>query len=359
MPVRLPRNNPPPRAVGRIKPASPNARTPLILRAPAATSPPTCARALGWLVLAIALAGTCTGCAWVRGLLANPNDEARRLTEHARDAIEAGRYEDAHELLERAGQLSPDDAEIHRLDARIQLAQDRRREAIEELRSAVELDRDDAASRVQLARLLVDEGLHDEALRPLKEALQIDARNVEALLLRAQLAEQSGDNELALEIYHRVLGYDCDQVTAKLKLARLQVTEGHWERAAPLLRTACECPRATPSQRAEAKWTLGIAYGRAKRWREAADELAAAGELKGSLSADDWYRLAYARLQADDFKGAWQAMEKTLQLNSRHDGALAMSSLFRTYGWDDSTSMPRPVVPAQYTAAGIPAPAGW
>lgn len=300
-----------------------------------------------------------SGCAWVRGVVADPSAESHRLTERAREAADEANYTRAKELLHRAGKLTPDDPDVHRELARTLLAQGQRRDAIEALSHAIENDPDDMTSRVQLARLLIDEGLPELAAEPLDRAIEIDARNVDALLLKAKLSEQVGKQDVALETYHRVLSCDGEQVDARLALARLQVSTGKWERATPLLRAICECPRSTPEQKANAKWTLGIAYGRDQLWREAAEELSESAEVRTGLSADDWYRLAYARLNAEDFEGAWMAMVKALQTNQQHEPALAMSAFFQNNGWGDSRTMPRPIVAASFTTTGLAAPEGW
>jgi tetratricopeptide (TPR) repeat protein len=289
----------------------------------------------------------------------DPKEESRQLTERARDAAEASNYERANELLKRAGELTPNDPDVQREQARTALSQGHRRDAIEALSHAVENDPDDVTSRVQLARLLMDEGLRDLAVEPLDRALEMDPRHVEALLLKAKLAEFAGDQNVALETYHRVLSCDCDQVEARLALARLQASTGKWERATPLLRAICECPRSTPQQKADAKWSLGIAYGHEQLWEEAAKALSDSSEIRGDLSADDWYQVAYAHLHAEDYEGAAAAMSSALKKNPQHEPSLAMSNFFQTFGGGDSRSMPRPIVPAAYTSADLPAPRGW
>lgn len=315
------------------------------------------ARALALLFLSSFVCSV-PGCAWVRHLLPNPTEESRDLTERAKAAADSTNYTRANELLRRAGELTPDDPEIYRQQAETFLAQGNRRDAIEALSHAVEKDPDDVASRVQLSKLLIAEELPDLAEEPLDRALEMDPRHVEGLLLKAKLAENSGKQDVALETYHRVLGCDGEQVEARLALARLQASTGKWDRATPLLRAISECPRSTPAQKADAKWALGVAYGREQLWREAARELTEAAELRDNVTADDWYRIAYARLQAEDYESARSALATSLQKNSQHEQAVAMSAFFTAYGWGESRSMPQSVVPTAYTNA-VPAPAGW
>ncbi|MGE3317513.1 MAG: tetratricopeptide repeat protein [Planctomycetaceae bacterium] len=311
------------------------------------------------VVLVLLIVCSLSGCAWVRGIVSDPKVESHRLTERAREAADSENFDRAAELLERAGKLTPDDPDVHRELAKTLLAQGKRRDAIEALSHAVENDPDDMTSRVELARLLIDEDLPELAAEPLNRAIEIDPHNVDALLLRAKLSEQSGKQDVALETYHRVLSCDGEQVDARLALARLQASTGKWERATPLLRAICECPRSTPEQKANAKWSLGIAYGRNQLWQDAAKELTESAEVRTDLTADDWYRLAYARMNAEDLEGAWMAMAKALQKNQRHEPALAMSAYFQNNGWGDSRTMPRPIVAASFTATGLSAPEGW
>lgn len=318
----------------------------------------SCANGIALLILVV-FAFYLPGCAWVREIASNPDEESRRLTQRARDAADSTNFARANELLDRAEKLTPHDPDVHRQRARALLAQGRRRQAVEALSHAVEYDRDDIGSRIELARLLIEEGLPAEAGAPLDRVLEIDPRHVDALMLKAKLAEQNGEPDVALETYHRVLGCDGEQVEARLALARLQVATGRWERATPLLRAICDCPRSTPGQRADAKWSLGIAYGRESLWKDAARELSESAEFRTDLTADDWYRLAYAHLHAEDYERAWTSMSKALEKSPHHEPSLAMSAFFQAYGWNESRTMPQPIVPATYSASGLPAPQGW
>ncbi len=312
------------------------------------------------LVLMGLLIGTAlSGCARMRNLLVGPTNESQKLVEQARNAVNAHEYGHARDLLKRADELSPNDAEVHRLQARVFVEQNRNSEAIEHLRTVIELDTGDFASRVQLAHLLVDAGLEDEAAQPLRDALKLNPTHVDGLLLKAELAERSGKRELAMETLHRVLSCDAEQVDAKLRLARLQFESGHADRAAPLLRSLKDCPQSTPAQRAEAQWLLGLIYGSEQRWDDASREMTSACNVKRNLTDEDWYRMAYARIQVQDYDGAKQAAAKCLAINSQHEGALVLSTSFEAYVSKDANTLNRPIVPIGYVANSIPVPNGW
>jgi cytochrome c-type biogenesis protein CcmH/NrfG len=87
------------------------------------------------------------------------------------------------------------------------------------------------------------------------------------------------------------------------------MTRGHPDRACPLLRTALIHPAATPQQKVETEWLLGIAYAKSERWSEAIEVMDRLIALRDS-TADDWCFLGWCRMQSGDLAGAQSALEQ-------------------------------------------------
>lgn len=201
--------------------------------------------------------------------------------------------------------------------------------AAEVLEEAIAAHPDEIDARLQLARVLQGLRRLDEADEEASAVLAAAPQNVEALLLRAEIAAVDGRPDKALERYHRVLAASPGNVPAQLRIAQLEMAAAHPERAAPLLRSVCQSTQTSPEQRADAMWTLGLAYGLERRWSDAAAALAAAAPHRPRMTADDWYQLAYARNLAGDAEGAASDLQQALQREPGHRGAAAMQQELR------------------------------
>lgn len=295
------------------------------------------------------------GCTWVRALVKDPDEESQRLVEEARAAENQGEIAEAGKLLSRAARTTPEDPEVHRQLARVLFGQGQHDAAVEHLQFAVDRDPGDPAAFVQLAQILSHEGNAHEAGLAVDAALELDPANSEALLLKASLAESANRIEDALQTYHRVLNADPANVEAMLGVARLQDRSGRPECAAPLLRSLCETTSANKEQKARAQWLLGIVYGRQRRWDDAAAVLSESLANRDDTTAEEWYRLAYARFQAGDYEGSRSDLAKALELDPRHTAALNMSAALQPPGHPP----PLTLVTAQLSMGNLPIPDGW
>jgi tetratricopeptide (TPR) repeat protein len=308
------------------------------------------------LILLIAASCALSGCSWLDKVRGHPSLEAQNLIEQARSAEIEGNVEQAGSLLHQAIEANPEDVEAHRELARLLLDQGAVDAAVDQLRLAVGQRPDDIDSYTQLARIQLDHKRFRGAERDITSALAIDPEHVESLLLKAELAELHGRDALAMETYYRVLSRDPESVVGRLRLAELQIATGHPDRAAPLLRALCECTAANEDQRAAALWSLGIVYGQRGRWREAATALAASASDRRAMTADDWYRVAYARYTSRDFNGAWSDADRALRLRPDHRRAVAMHSALREIG---NRRRPDSQGGNQRVAMVVPVPTGW
>ena len=285
-------------------------------------------RCVVWFVLIAGLLFL-PGCAWVLALSGESAGESQRLFDKAKIAEQNGESQKTGLLLQRATEANPDDTEIRRELARWLLEQGAADAALQQLRFAVESSPDDVEALVQMAGILFDEQRDDDIERPLNAALSLNSEHVEALMLQAALAERQGRETLALETYHRVLLHHPEHMAARLRVAQIQV---HWERpaqATPMLLAICDCPDATPDQKVEARWALGVAFAQQQRWQDAAQALAAAAPQRRHMRADDWYQLAYVRYQTGDHNAAWSDLGTALRFNPHHQDSLVMANVLR------------------------------
>ncbi len=276
------------------------------------------------------LAWNMTGCHWLQTVCDRSCNEARGLAEQAHQAERDGNLDHAYHLLRQAVETNPDDPELHREVARLAIDRGDSKAAIEHLRFATTNMPEDAESFVTLARLLEAEGRRQEAVVALNSALIADPLQPTALLKRADHAERTNDLELASEIYHRLLAVDSHHAEAQIRLASLQMNDGRPSEAAPLLRAAAQSPLASVEQTALAKWSLGVAYGQLDRWSDAATTLASAAEsVPEKMSADDWYRIAYARHRSGDIPGTRADLQRVFRINPSHEAAQTMADALK------------------------------
>ena len=281
---------------------------------------------LGLLLVCVSI----SGCTWFRSLVGKCPEKSHRLAEKARQAEDAGNLPQAVVYFDEALEEAPNDPHLHRELARLLLSLDRPQLALAHLEEAVDQNPDDVEANVELAELYIEHHQPMPAAQRLDAALQNDPKHVTALLLRAKLAEHLDDPQAAIETYHRILSVEPQHVEARLRIAWLELEKHQPNLAAPLLRSVCQSSRTTPDELSAAHWTLGIAYGQEKRWTDAATALMSATEHRHEMSADDWYRLAYAQSEAGDWAEARQNLARVLELNPRHENAQAMLEVFRS-----------------------------
>lgn len=296
-----------------------------------------------------------SGCALSQSPLDDSLIESQRLVARSRQAEERGDLNSAKRLLEYAAELNSEDAGIHHQLARLQFESGESQRAIEGLRFAVTKNPQDMKAFVELSRILMQQNRYPEANQTLKAALNLDPNHIEALMLSGSWEERHNQTSLALETYHRVLGLDSDHVEAKLRIALLQMKSGAIDRAAPTLRWICQSGRADEAKQTEAYWSLGILYGLQDRWSDSVDSLWAALSKRRTISADEWYRLAYARYKAGDRNGAVRNLQAALRNTPNHAASLVMAAAL---GYETDQQAGR-IVNVGAVAPAIPAPPGW
>lgn len=254
------------------------------------------------------------------------DSESQDLVEQVRVASESGRQERAAELLQQAVALNPNNAGVRKQLSEFLISNGYSEEAIQQLKKTMVLTPDDPKPYIDLAYLLHEKKQYTDALKNLELGLTLDPVNIRALLLKAELEELAGLNSGAVETYHRVLQAEPYNLVSRLKLAELQIKLGEPNRATPILRPLCHNTAATIEQRAEAQWLLGVAYGAEQRWNDSVKSLELALKNRSKTTADDWYRLAYASLQANEMEKVYQSVSQALSLNPQHSETNLLSS---------------------------------
>ncbi|HET6327734.1 MAG TPA: tetratricopeptide repeat protein [Planctomycetaceae bacterium] len=320
------------------------------------TSSPALGRPLSISLRSIAFAiliPLTTGCGWLPLVSRHSAEESTRLTEEARLASERGEQRQARELLSRAAAVAPDDPEIQRALARGLLRAGETEQAVKHLRYMMRRSVDDPDAYLDLARILYEERRYDECQELVDSALRLVPTHTEAQLLKGRLAEVKNKDDEALEVYYRLLAGDPTATEATLRVSDLLVRTGQPSQAAPLLRGIVDSDRVTPAEQARAHWVLGQIYAKDRRWADAAEQLAAVGELRTDLSADDCYQIAYAAWQAGLREQAEQSVARALSLDPRHANALALAATFRQGETTASQTA--------YSGSSLlaPAPKGW
>lgn len=306
---------------------------------------------LGFFVLCMSI----SGCTWFRNQVGHCPERCHRLAERARFAEEAGNIPQAAACLQEALKETPNDPELHREMARLLIGLHQNQKALEHLEQAVEYNPDDVEANIDLAELYIEQHQPALAVARLDAALHNDPKHTTALVMRARLAQNLCDWQTAIETYHRVLCADPEHVEARVQLAALQLEQHQPNLSAPMLRSVCQCSRATPAEVAESRWALGIAYGQENRWSDALGALVTATEHRAIMSADDWYRLAYVRGQLGDWEGARRDVYRVLQMNPHHYNAQAMLDVLQ-----GRESLPdAPIMRIGHSIKPIPKPALW
>lgn len=268
-----------------------------------------------WLCL---LMLTGPGCSSWKQKMAMRDSESQELVEQVRVATESGRQEQAAELLKRAVANNPNNAAVRQQLSEFLIANGYSEEAIQQLQRTTVLDPDDPRPYIDLSYLLYEKKQYTDALKNLELGLNLDPTNIRALILKGELEELAGLNGTAIETYHRVLQVDPYNIVSRLKLASLEIKMGEHNRATPILRPICHNNSATIDQRAEAQWLLGIAYGADRRWSDSVASLEQSLKNRKDVTADDWYRVAYACLQDGQMEKVYPAVTQALTLNPMH-----------------------------------------
>ncbi len=321
----------------------------------------------------------CGGCAWLSKNNHGPMDESRWFMGQARVAIQQGNKAQACSLLQDCVRRNPDDIEAQRWLGELLVELGRSDEAAEHLASVANTSPDDPAALVQFARVWIQQGSPDQARPILQRAIGIDPHHVEALLMLAEIESKREEAALArwqmvvaenpnqpvppelqgrgtaLGLYYRALEIDRESVFAQFGIARTHLRQKEPDRASPMLRALTHRNDLTPTQVADAKWLLGVAYGAHHRWIDAAKSLEAAVGQNPVVGSDVWYRIAYAYHQGGDLLNAERVADIALKRNPTDTNAKTLWAALQQSG--SSSPNTGHIIQASHTQLAVPD--GW
>lgn len=127
------------------------------------------------------------------------NKSARAAFEYGWHLQEAGRFEAARPLLEKAMELDPDYEEPYFFYGDWLVEQGRYQEALEPLSKAIEIRPDYMPARTRLGRALMGLERFDEAKVELEKAVEQEPRHPQPHLLLSQIYFREGDRKRARE----------------------------------------------------------------------------------------------------------------------------------------------------------------
>lgn len=296
------------------------------------------------------------GCGWVQYALNRSERGSARLAAQAEQAEEQGKSDLAIQLYDEALSTSPENSEYLRRCGQCLAKSKQYKQAIQRYQQANLIDPNHAEGYLELAKILMLQKRDSEADRILSQLLDVNANHTEGLLLKGQLAEKKQNSELAETIYYRVLNDVPDNIDAKLGLARLHIQSKQPEHAAPMLRDVIRNSSLDENKHNQASWMLGIAYGQQQEWELAASTLETALKTRSDVSADNWYRVAYAHQQSGNDITALESANKALLKDPAHVKARAIQTAISP---NTSISQTASILPIGYSTGPLVPPSGW
>ncbi len=246
--------------------------------------------------------------AFREGLRRDPDSRPGRFN-YARVLLASGDAPEAARQLEGLARDAPSDGGVALALVEARLMAGRREAA---LAAAAELagEAPDAAELIQLGRILVRESEVDLAARVLGRAAERADGDAALWVEISRLRQERGDPEGAIAAAERATRMEPDRLEAALAHAEALVSfRRHREALAFLLER-----RSRFADRAEFRYTLGVAYFGLHRYLEAAAELGRAAELDPSWDTAH-FLLGTSRLASGDAHGAAEAYRGAIAAN--------------------------------------------
>lgn len=160
--------------------------------------------------------------------------------ERARQATDAGDYEQAETIYRRLVKLRPDDADMHARLGDILALQDRREEAEREYQAALAINPAQPLALYGLGNMLSFEEKYDEALERYRAARESRPDHIPTLLNLASVLAFRGDIEEAVGTLQEAVALEPDSFKARLELATLLLREREIDDAVEHLEAALE-----------------------------------------------------------------------------------------------------------------------
>jgi tetratricopeptide (TPR) repeat protein len=275
----------------------------------------------GLLVLVVALLAGCQipgRNGPVSGALLN----CRQLTQRGISACDRGDWAGAEQMLAKAIQSCPVDAEARRQYAEVLWRRGASAEALAQMEEAIRLSSDDPTLLARAAEMRLELGKVDAALARAEQALDLDPKSFQAWVARGRVMLQSGQPRQALADYQRALACEPGNREVLLAIAEIYRQVNQPQRAVVTLQSLIDTyPIGEEPQ--QPLYLAGLAYSALGRHDDAARSLQLAA-VRGPATPEILYRLAEAQLNAGREQLARQTAEQALALEPRHGPTLAL-----------------------------------
>jgi tetratricopeptide (TPR) repeat protein len=275
------------------------------------------------LICFTATAGTC-GCATFgrRSREAAEIAEGRDFSRKAAEAIQAGQWQQAEDLLRRGLDASPDDPELRRQLAETLWRRGAAKEAMSQAADAVRLKPGDASLVVRAGEMALASGQNDAALAKAEDAIRLDPRLAGAWALRGRTFRKANQPERALADFQRALVFDPDNAEVLFDLATMYRERGDYARCLTTMHHLHDTysPGEEPQN---TLWLEGLTLMELRRPLQAAEVLFTATQ-RGPANADLLYYLAQAQSAAGQPAAATVALQQALAIDATHAPSRAL-----------------------------------
>jgi len=249
--------------------------------------------------------------------------------------MQAGRWQQAEDLLRQGLEASPDDAEVRRQLAEALWHRGAANEAMSHIAAAVRLEPGDASIAVRAGEMALASGAREAALQRAEDAIRIDPRLASAWALRGRAFRQLNQPERALADFQRALVFDPDNDETLLELAMMYRERGEPARCLTTLHHLHDTysPGEEPLN---ALMLEGLTLMDLKRPHQASEVLLTATQ-RGPANADLLFSLAQAQSASGHYTAATTTAQQALAMDSTHQASRELLAQL--------AALPTPVAP--------------
>ncbi len=259
-----------------------------------------------------------------------------------------GEYSRARDTAEEMLELSGPDTGVMESLAGLYFHLGEEEKAVEMYEKILKNDPSNIRIRLELGAYLAENGLHKEAFKHYRKILKIDPCSVYAVTAVGDLYLEMGQYTAAVRVYLRAVECGADKREVNMQIARIYTHVGRKTGAVKYLR---ENLNKDPDDM-QSLYMLAEIYGDMGKTQQAdklylrlekltgdeytipvgrgtmflkADEICKAEEIFKELTASNpdefytWYLLGFTRLFKDDYEGAFQALQKAVEIREDAD----------------------------------------
>ena len=290
------------------------------------------------LFLAWALAVLTTlGCPalWNRGPVPPSVAMCRELSHEGIKAIERGDWPEAENLLKRAIDACPVDADARRHYAETLINRGAFVDSLAQLEEGRRLSRGDVSLTVRAGEVYLMAGEMRWARRRAEQALSMDSTSAAAWVLRGRVMLDEGNSRQALADMHRALGYRPDDQLLLLEIAEIHRQLNQPQRALLAIQVAADTYQAGEEPQ-RLLFLQGLALLALERNEDAAACLSKACS-RDIPTAELYYALGQAEFLAGRLEHARAAVQAALAIESDHKSSRLLMAQIDALHIDGST----------------------